>query len=136
MRRSLATELLENTHMSIDQVAERIGFADATSFRKAFKKWTEPLADRLPPSGAEPARLHRCPRAERTVCDTSMTDSAARQRHHLSKAHLIRIEPGQEQDARKSSEATAVHLQLLQKRSSDVLLHVLQMSAAAILPDA
>ncbi|QQN62292.1 AraC family transcriptional regulator [Bradyrhizobium diazoefficiens] len=41
MRRSLATELLENTQMSIDQVAERVGFADATSFRKAFKKWTD-----------------------------------------------------------------------------------------------
>lgn len=40
MRRSLATELLENTHMAIDQVAERVGFSDATSFRKAFKKWT------------------------------------------------------------------------------------------------
>jgi AraC-like DNA-binding protein len=40
MRRSLATELLENTHMGIDQIAERVGFADATSFRKAFKKWT------------------------------------------------------------------------------------------------
>ncbi|WP_244443268.1 AraC family transcriptional regulator [Bradyrhizobium sp. Ai1a-2] len=40
MRRALATELLENTHMAIDQVAERVGFADATSFRKAFKKWT------------------------------------------------------------------------------------------------
>ena len=40
MRRSLATELLENTHMGIDMIAERIGFADATSFRKAFKKWT------------------------------------------------------------------------------------------------
>jgi AraC-like DNA-binding protein len=40
MRRSLATELLENTHMGIDLIAERIGFADATSFRKAFKKWT------------------------------------------------------------------------------------------------
>jgi AraC-like DNA-binding protein len=40
MRRSLATELLENTHMGIEQVAERVGFADATSFRKAFKKWT------------------------------------------------------------------------------------------------
>jgi AraC-like DNA-binding protein len=40
MRRSLATELLENTHMSVDQIAERVGFADATSFRKAFKKWT------------------------------------------------------------------------------------------------
>lgn len=40
LRRSLATELLENTHMAIDQIAERVGFADATSFRKAFKKWT------------------------------------------------------------------------------------------------
>lgn len=40
MRRSLATELLQNTHMSVDQIAERVGFADATSFRKAFKKWT------------------------------------------------------------------------------------------------
>jgi AraC-like DNA-binding protein len=41
IRRSLATELLENTHLSIDRVAERVGFADATSFRKAFKKWTD-----------------------------------------------------------------------------------------------
>lgn len=40
MRRSLAVELLENTHMSIDHVADRVGFSDATSFRKAFKKWT------------------------------------------------------------------------------------------------
>ncbi|MFG1465675.1 AraC family transcriptional regulator [Xanthobacter sp. DSM 24535] len=40
MRRSLAIELLENTHMGMDQVAERVGFADATSFRKAFRKWT------------------------------------------------------------------------------------------------
>ncbi|MGY3484758.1 AraC-like DNA-binding protein [Bradyrhizobium sp. USDA 4011] len=41
MRQSLAIELLENTFMSVDQIAERIGFADATSFRKAFKKWTD-----------------------------------------------------------------------------------------------
>ncbi|MDN5005470.1 AraC family transcriptional regulator [Bradyrhizobium sp. GCM10027634] len=40
MRRSLATELLENTHMAVDQVAERVGFSDVFSFRKAFKKWT------------------------------------------------------------------------------------------------
>src|SRR5579871_225346 len=40
MRRTLATELLENTNMGIDQIAERVGFADATSFRKAFRKWT------------------------------------------------------------------------------------------------
>ena len=40
MRRAVATELLENTHLGIKQVAERVGFADATSFRKAFRKWT------------------------------------------------------------------------------------------------
>ena len=40
MRKSVATEFLENTHLLIDQVAERVGFADATSFRKAFRKWT------------------------------------------------------------------------------------------------
>jgi AraC-like DNA-binding protein len=40
VRRSLAVELLENTYMAVDQIAERIGFSDATSFRKAFKKWT------------------------------------------------------------------------------------------------
>ncbi|MCC8943653.1 AraC family transcriptional regulator [Bradyrhizobium sp. Arg62] len=50
MRQSIATELLENTHLAIDQVAERVGFADATSFRKAFKKWTNrsPSAFRHP----------------------------------------------------------------------------------------
>lgn len=40
MRSSVATELLENTHLGIEQIAERVGFSDATSFRKAFKKWT------------------------------------------------------------------------------------------------
>jgi AraC-like DNA-binding protein len=40
VRRTLAVELLENTHMAIDQIADRVGFSDATSFRKAFKKWT------------------------------------------------------------------------------------------------
>jgi AraC-like DNA-binding protein len=55
MRRSLATELLENTHISIDQVAERVGFADATGFRKAFKKWT----DRPPSDFRHPERSQR-----------------------------------------------------------------------------
>jgi AraC-like DNA-binding protein len=40
MRQTVATELLENTHLGIEQIAERVGFADAVSFRKAFKKWT------------------------------------------------------------------------------------------------
>ncbi|MGH6739954.1 MAG: AraC family transcriptional regulator [Bradyrhizobium sp.] len=62
MRRSLATELLENTHMSIDQVAERIGFADATSFRKAFKKWT----NRSPTDFRHPDRGRQ---AQATACE-------------------------------------------------------------------
>ena len=40
MRRTVATEFLQNTHLQIDQVAERVGFSDAASFRKAFRKWT------------------------------------------------------------------------------------------------
>jgi AraC-like DNA-binding protein len=40
IRRTVSIEFLENTHLQIDQVAERVGFADAASFRKAFKKWT------------------------------------------------------------------------------------------------
>jgi AraC-like DNA-binding protein len=40
MRRSLATELLENTNLSIERIADRTGFADGASFGKAFKKWT------------------------------------------------------------------------------------------------
>lgn len=40
LRRSLAIEFLQNTRLQIEQVAERVGFADATSFRKAFRRWT------------------------------------------------------------------------------------------------
>ena len=40
LRGRIAIELLENTTMRMDQIAERVGFSDATSFRKAFVKWT------------------------------------------------------------------------------------------------
>jgi AraC-like DNA-binding protein len=40
VRRAVATELLENTRLGIEHVAERVGFSDATSFRRAFRKWT------------------------------------------------------------------------------------------------
>lgn len=40
MRRTLAIEFLEHTSLSIEKVAERVGFADVSNFRKAFKKWT------------------------------------------------------------------------------------------------
>jgi AraC-like DNA-binding protein len=54
MRRSVAIEFLENTHLQMDQVAERVGFSDAASFRKAFKKWTS-----RSPSDYRRAALHR-----------------------------------------------------------------------------
>ncbi|MPW23073.1 helix-turn-helix domain-containing protein [Paraburkholderia sp. CNPSo 3157] len=40
VRRSLAIEFLQNTDLPIEQIAERVGFSDAKSFRKSFKKWT------------------------------------------------------------------------------------------------
>ncbi|OIQ88129.1 HTH-type transcriptional regulator VirS [mine drainage metagenome] len=40
VRRSLAEEYLRNTSMSIDDIAECIGFSDASNFRKSFQKWS------------------------------------------------------------------------------------------------
>jgi AraC-like DNA-binding protein len=46
VRRRLAEEFLRNTALSIDEIAARTGFSDASNFRKAFRKWTgEPPAD-------------------------------------------------------------------------------------------
>ena len=39
-RNRLAKELLGNTGLSVDDIAERVGYSDASSFRKAFKRWT------------------------------------------------------------------------------------------------
>ncbi|WP_408385180.1 helix-turn-helix domain-containing protein [Paraburkholderia sediminicola] len=33
--------ILENTRLPVDQVAEHIGFSDAASFHRSFRKWTE-----------------------------------------------------------------------------------------------
>jgi AraC-like DNA-binding protein len=40
VRRGLAIEYLERTGLSIEQIAARVGFSDASNFRKAFKRWT------------------------------------------------------------------------------------------------
>jgi AraC-like DNA-binding protein len=40
VRRRLAEEFLINTGLSIEAIAERTGFSDASNFRKAFRKWT------------------------------------------------------------------------------------------------
>lgn len=40
VRIELAKEYVASTSLSVDQIAGRIGFAEATTFRRAFKKWT------------------------------------------------------------------------------------------------
>lgn len=40
VRASLAVEFLERTSLSVAEIAARTGFSEASSFRKAFRKWT------------------------------------------------------------------------------------------------
>ncbi|KHT65430.1 AraC family transcriptional regulator [Photobacterium gaetbulicola] len=40
VRSNLAKDYLKTTHMSLDEIAERIGFSDSANFRHAFQKWT------------------------------------------------------------------------------------------------
>jgi len=40
VRASLAMELLEHTSLSVAEIATRMGYSEAASFRKAFRKWT------------------------------------------------------------------------------------------------
>lgn len=40
VRTSLAIEFLTQTTLSVDEVSQRVGFSEASNFRKAFRKWT------------------------------------------------------------------------------------------------
>jgi AraC-like DNA-binding protein len=40
MRRTYAAALLKDTTLSTDEIAERLGYADERSFRRAFERWT------------------------------------------------------------------------------------------------
>lgn len=40
VRRSMAEELLHTGALNIDQIAERLGYAEVASFSRAFKRWT------------------------------------------------------------------------------------------------
>ena len=43
VRRRLAEEYLRNTALSVEEIAARTGFSEASNFRKAYKKWTREL---------------------------------------------------------------------------------------------
>jgi len=40
LRHALAVELLENTELSVEMVAARVGYSRSGNFRRAFKKWS------------------------------------------------------------------------------------------------
>lgn len=62
VRSALAIELLGNTTLSVEEVASRVGFAESSNFRKAFRRWTgqSPVRFRAPEgqprAAAAPAR--------------------------------------------------------------------------------
>ncbi len=41
VRKSLATDYLTHTSLSIDQISARLGYTETTNFRRAFKQWAD-----------------------------------------------------------------------------------------------
>ena len=40
LRRDTAIHLLASPHLTLDEVAEKVGFSETSTFHRAFKKWT------------------------------------------------------------------------------------------------
>ncbi|MNV93474.1 Urease operon transcriptional activator [compost metagenome] len=40
VRQAIAASLLRNSPLSMDEIAERVGFSEGANFRKAFRRWT------------------------------------------------------------------------------------------------
>jgi AraC-like DNA-binding protein len=45
-RKQMASDLLEDPRLSLESVAEKLGYSDVANFNRAFKRWTG-----LTPSG-------------------------------------------------------------------------------------
>jgi YesN/AraC family two-component response regulator len=55
-RKRDAIKLLQNTSLTIEQIASRLGYTDPANFSRAFKKWTgERVNIRLIPHSSSPA---------------------------------------------------------------------------------
>jgi len=39
VREALAEEFLQSSHLSLEEIADRLGYAEASSFIHAFKRW-------------------------------------------------------------------------------------------------
>ncbi|MFM5908611.1 MAG: helix-turn-helix transcriptional regulator, partial [Novosphingobium sp.] len=39
-REAIARDFLRSSNLSLDEIAERLGYGDQTSFGRAFKRWT------------------------------------------------------------------------------------------------
>lgn len=57
VRTSLAVEFLENTSLPVIEIARRVGFSEASNFRKAFRKWTGQAPSHFRAPAAMPADI-------------------------------------------------------------------------------
>jgi AraC-like DNA-binding protein len=41
LRRDIAIRYLRETDLTVEEIAESLGFSDAANFRQAFRRWTK-----------------------------------------------------------------------------------------------
>ena len=78
-RRAEAMRLLNTTRLSVAQIAARLGYADASSFSRAFHKWTSPRPGRrfrAPRRSRAPRPSRRRPAATRSGCPRTAASTA------------------------------------------------------------
>jgi len=58
VRRALAEEFLRDTPLTVEEISERVGYADTANFRKAFKRWTHITPNDYRQAQRDPQRKH------------------------------------------------------------------------------